>query len=125
VRVDGKDSVAAVVQAARAGVAADVPMESDNEGHPSDDVPPAAVELQPEVAVLYIQQLLGRGCVTMGLPDAAAPGEAACTFHGDTLQVSLESFLALETELANTAPTGGFTPPPSLGSPGLFLFAYG
>ena len=71
----------------------------------ADDVPYAMLELQPEVAMIYMQQLLSLGLVRLGLPEVDG-GEACRPIHGDTLQVSLESFLFLETELERTAPTG-------------------
>ena len=70
-----------------------------------EGVPLAALELQPEVAMVYLQQLLTLGLVRVALPEIEG-GEAANPIHGDTLQVSLESFLYLETELERNAPAG-------------------
>jgi hypothetical protein len=48
------------------------------------------VELQPEVAILYLQQLLALGMVHAPLPES--------DLHGEMLQVPIESYLQLETE---------------------------
>ena len=63
----------------------------------------AALELQPDVAIIYMQQLLALGLVRVPLTEM--DGGVSSSVHGDTLQVSLESFLVLETELEKAVPT--------------------
>jgi hypothetical protein len=53
----------------------------------AEDCPTLGLEMQPEVAAMYLQQLLSLGLET-------APME-----HGDALQVPLDSFVAIETEI--------------------------
>ena len=75
-----------------------------------DEAAFAGLELQPEVAMLYLQQLLALGLVRVPLSmcDALAYGGGGgggggdvAGVHGEALQVSLESFLALESEMAD------------------------
>ena len=66
----------------------------------------AALELQPEVAHLYLQQLLSFGLVRVPLSECEGEGglELVGPIQAEALQVSLESFLLLETELEKDSP---------------------
>jgi hypothetical protein len=62
--------------------------------HPDGDVgAPVAIELQPEVAMLYMRQLLSLGVVRT--LEVGPDGQTAA--HADTLQVPIDNFLLLET----------------------------
>ena len=62
--------------------------------HPDGNVgAPVAIELQPEVAMLYMRQLLSLGVVRT--LEVGPDGQTAA--HADTLQVPIDNFLHLET----------------------------